>query len=155
MSTTSNWTYKGKEVINYEDLPGAPLGFVYIIHNKTKDKYYVGKKQIITESKVRLTKKEKELPENRRKTFKYPRREMSGWKKYKGSNKILQEDIKKGDKYEKAIIALCWTKKGMTYKETETMFLNNVLEGKDFYNDNILGKFYRKDLESEKELSKS
>ncbi len=45
------------------------------------------------------------------------------------------------------VLMLCKTKKQLTYCETKYLFQYNVLEDDRFINDNILGKFYRKDLE--------
>jgi hypothetical protein len=41
---------------------------------------------------------------------------------------------------------ICKTKKQLTYWETKSLFHYNVLEDERYMNDNILGKFYRKDL---------
>ena len=41
------------------------------------------------------------------------------------------------------------TKKLLTYYETQTLFVYRVLEEPEMYfNDNILGKFFRKDFDS-------
>jgi hypothetical protein len=44
------------------------------------------------------------------------------------------------------VLRLCKTKKELTYYETKFLFDYNVLENDTYMNDNILGKFYRKDL---------
>ena len=44
------------------------------------------------------------------------------------------------------VLKLCKTKKELTYWETKMLFQYNVLEDDCYINDNILGKFFRKDL---------
>ena len=45
------------------------------------------------------------------------------------------------------VLKLCKNKKELTYWETKMLFQYNVLEDDRYINDNILGKFYRKDLQ--------
>ena len=74
----------------------------------------------------------------------------SDWKKYWGSNKTLLE-LKKTEpieNFKREILIMCPTKKLLTYYETQTLFVYRVLEEPDLYfNDNILGKFFRKDFD--------
>ena len=64
-----------------------------------------------------------------------------------GSSKELLADIKESgeDVYMRDILHFCYSKKQLTYYEINYQMKYNVLEV-DSYNDNILGKFYRKDL---------
>ena len=60
--------------------------------------------------------------------------------------------IKEGKQFEfeKYILKLAPNKKLLTYYETKYLFVYDVLERPDeYYNDNILGKFYTKDLENQ------
>ena len=41
---------------------------------------------------------------------------------------------------------VAYSVKELTYREFEQLVINQVLEKEEYYNDNILGKFYRKDL---------
>jgi hypothetical protein len=66
----------------------------------------------------------------------------SNWKDYLGSGK----GYRKCDVIEKYIIRTCQTKKQLCYYEAFELFAGRVLLDKTFYNDNILGKFYRRDL---------
>jgi len=50
------------------------------------------------------------------------------------------------DEMVRIVLRLCKTKKELTYYETKFLFDYNVLENDTYMNDNILGKFYRKDL---------
>ncbi len=69
----------------------------------------------------------------------------SDWKTYYGSASEIKSLPK--DEMKRYVLMLCKTKKQLTYCETKYLFQYNVLEDDRFINDNILGKFYRKDLE--------
>ena len=71
----------------------------------------------------------------------------SGWKHYYGSSKELIADIKLlgVEKFRREIIYLAKGKKQLTYLELKAQFEHDVLEINS-YNDNIAGKFFRKDL---------
>jgi hypothetical protein len=67
-----------------------------------------------------------------------------------GSNKELQELIKTEppENWDKQIVKACPSKKLLTYYETKYLFVYQVLENpEEFWNDNILGKFYTKDFD--------
>jgi ribosome maturation factor RimP len=73
----------------------------------------------------------------------------SDWKAYYGSEieikKILAEG--KHNEFERVILKLVDSKKLLTYFETKYQFVYEVLEHPDkWMNNNILGKFYSKDL---------
>jgi hypothetical protein len=73
----------------------------------------------------------------------------SDWKTYWGSNKQLLADIKEfgAENFDCWIYIQCKTKKQLTYYEMQYQCSEQVLIGKDrSYNDNILGKFFTKDL---------
>ena len=76
----------------------------------------------------------------------------SDWKTYYGSSKPLKEamDNEPIENFERNIIYLAPNKKLLTYFEAKYQFVYQVLEKPDeFYNDNILGRFYTKDLENQ------
>jgi len=53
----------------------------------------------------------------------------------------------KKDEFERTILKMCPNKKSMTYFEVKYQMIYQVLEKPDeFYNDNILGKFYTRDF---------
>lgn len=143
------WLYKNKVINKLEDLPEGTFGFIYKITNKTNGKFYIGKKQIMSQTNVKLGKKELEaLPTQRGKK---PSKKLvikeSNWVDYMGSNKFLLEDIKDlGEKkFIKEILVICPNKKLLTYWELATQCKYDVLQVNS-YNDNLLGKFYRKDF---------
>jgi hypothetical protein len=146
-----NWIYQQKEMQNISDFPDETYGFVYrIIHLESK-KSYIGKKILQNTSKVKLGKKE--LAEyagvvGRRPSYKLAVRE-SNWKSYWGSNKYLKElyDIEPKENFERQILICAPTKKLLTYYEVKFQMIYQVLENPDeFFNDNILGKFFTKDF---------
>jgi hypothetical protein len=118
-----------------------------------KGKKYIGKKVLFHNQKKKLTKVElaEQTGRGRRKTFKVIQKE-SDWKKYYGSNTHLKNQISKGEvtlgDLRKQIIEVAFTKKHLTYLETKILFQLEVLEKPgEYYNDNILGKFFTSDFD--------
>lgn len=146
-----NWIYQQKEMINISDFPDETYGFVYRIIHTESQKSYIGKKILQNTSKVKLGKKE--LAEyagvvGRRPSYKLAVRE-SNWKTYWGSNKYLKElyDEEPKENFERQILVCAPTKKLLTYYEVKYQMVYQVLENPDeFFNDNILGKFFTKDF---------
>ena len=141
------WKYGSKKVESLEDFPENAHGFVYHIKNTVTQKFYVGKKNLQSVTNKPLTKKELLEITDKRKSKKKQVIKESNWKSYWGSNKELLSDIKEygEDKFEKTILKVCFSKKELTYYEIHYQCVHNVLTTNS-YNDNILGKFYRKDL---------
>jgi hypothetical protein len=144
------WLYNGKEIKSTEDLDPDIYGFVYRITHISSGKFYIGKKILFTNRKKRLTKKELaelEPKKGKKPTFKRDIQE-SNWRDYYGSSKTLLAEINTLGKLEfkREILTLCKTKKQLTYWELYHQCVNNVLLI-DSYNDNILSKFFRKDLQ--------
>lgn len=141
-----NWTWQGKEIKDIAELPKNCIGIIYKITNLTNNRYYFGRKTILSRRKKKLTLREKELPENKRKTFKYEETETYGWKNYCGSNKILLQDIKNGDKYFKEIIHICYSKAELTFFETRAIVCSECMLTEDCYNDWFSSKVYKSHL---------
>lgn len=135
----------------YTDISQFPedtYGFVYIITNKTNGRFYVGKKILRNKLSKNLTKKEiSEWSKPGRVPKKKKEIKESNWKDYWGSNKELIEDVQKNgpDNFERKIIQFCRGSKQLTYFETLWQIQYDVLKT-DSYNQNILGKFFRKDV---------
>ena len=132
------WEYK--EEFNPEDY----FGFVYLVTNLESSKKYIGKKFF------HHTKKLPPLKGAKRKRTVV---KESDWKSYYGSSKIIKEDINTlgKDKFKREILRLCHGRKELTYWETKLQFAEGVLEKSDeYYNDNILGKFFTRDLATAK-----
>ena len=122
--STAN-TFTSEDIKSY-------VGFVYLITELDTNKKYIGRKYFY---QLRKTKgKSKRV------------RSESDWKKYYGSSKELLEQIKTKEKnnYKRQILSLHTTKGDVNYEEVKQLFLNNVLEDSDYYNDNINGKWYKK-----------
>jgi len=129
-----NWLYPND--FNTEDY----YGFVYKITNLENNKFYIGKKIFYNTRKLPPLKNMK----RKRTVIK-----ESNWKTYWSSSKFLLEDVKTlgKDKFERTILRLCKTKKEATYWEMHYQCVYEVLlKPESTYNDNILGKFFGKDL---------
>ena len=121
-------------------------GYIYMtVHAKT-GRSYVGKKAFQHTTTKKLGKKElAEIPVTRgKRPSKKTVVKESDWKIYYGSNTEIKSLPK--DELKRYVLMLCKTKKQLTYCETKYLFHYNVLEDDRYLNDNILGKFYRKDL---------
>lgn len=144
---TVNWVYDHKEIKSLNDMPEGTLGFIYRIDNLTTGKYYIGRRTVAGNRKKKLTLKEKQLPENARKTFKYEFLESSGWKTYCGSNSTLKDEINnKGHKYTKTILHYCFSKAEITYLESREILCSGSLQDPLAYNDWIKCLIYKKHL---------
>lgn len=149
----NKWEYNNKEINNLEDIYNINpdiIGFVYIIFNNNNNKFYIGKKTLLTTQNKKLGKKEllnQPITRGRKKTTKLEIKE-SNWKDYIGSNKNLINDAKNNNfnNIKKEILYFATSKKELTYLETRTQFDYRVLERQDCYCDNILSKFYSHDF---------
>ena len=133
------WLYNNEVIKGIEQIPQNTFGFIYqSIYIPTNEKY-LGKKVLYFN---------KTLPPL--KGFKRKRKVLveSDWKKYYGSHDKIKTLLKenKHDDFKREILEFAFNKKHLTYLETKYLFTNNVLENNEYINDNILGKFFRKDL---------
>jgi hypothetical protein len=146
---TPNWLLFKKQIESVDQFPEDTFGFVYKITHIDTNKAYIGKKSLYHNKKHKLTKKqldEQPVTRGRKSTHEILHVE-SDWKTYYGSSKELAADIKLfgKDKFRREIIYLAKGKKKLTYLELKAQFEYDVLEISS-YNDNIAGKFFRKDL---------
>lgn len=133
------WLYKNKVIDSIEAMPEGTFGFIYeVIHNPTGRKY-LGKKVLEFNRTLPPLKGQK----RKRKVVK-----ESDWKTYYGSHAEIKGLIKEGkqEEFTREILQFVPTKKLLTYFECKYLFINEVLEQKEYINDNILAKFYRKDF---------
>lgn len=146
-----NWVYKGKEIKNIEDLPKGTIGFIYKVTHIPSGKNYIGKKILFHSKKVKLGKKELKNLEGvkgRPKSYKIIIKE-SDWKSYYGSEENIKKLIKEGKEldFERNILKCVNDKKLLTYFECKYQFNFEVLEKpNEYFNNNILGKFFTKDF---------
>jgi hypothetical protein len=132
-----------------EEKSNEYYGFVYIITNIKTKKFYIGKKAFIHNKKKKLTKKEiaEHTGAGRKPTTRVDKVD-SGWKSYYGSSKELLADIKiHGEKYfERIVLHLAKNKKQLSFLELQEQIIYRVLFKDNSYNDNIAGKYFRKDF---------
>ena len=146
------WKYKEKVIEKIEDFgDNPPFGFIYVTTYIPTGKKYLGKKSLFSILNKKLGKKEiAQLPitRGRTKTTKQIIKE-SDWKTYYGSEDFIKQKIKekKQNDFTREIIHLVENKKLLTYFECKYQFMYGVLENEEWINQNVLGKFYRKDFE--------
>jgi hypothetical protein len=145
------WLYNNKEISLIEDMPVGTYGFIYMTTHIPTGVSYIGKKSLFHNVKRKLTKKElAEMPITRgRKVTTEVVQKESDWKTYHGSAKPILELLKAGkqDEFKREILHFVNSKKLLTYYECKYLFKYGVLENSlEYFNDNILGKFYTKDF---------
>lgn len=135
-----NWVYKSKKIDCIEDLPEDVMGFIYEV-TFNDGKKYLG-------SKVLYHKRT--LPPLKGKKRKRKKVVESDWLTYFGSFKSqeLKNNIKSGKLYpvEREILKVCYHKKQLGYHETKLLFTKECIESDRYYNGNILGKYFSKDV---------
>jgi len=144
------WLYKDKVINTLEDFPEGIYGFIYITTHNPSGTSYIGKKSLFHNIKKKLTKKElaEQTGPGRKLITKVIQKE-SDWKTYYGSAKPILDMLKEGkhNEFTREILHLVPNKKLLTYYECKYLFTYGVLENPlEYLNDNILGKFYRKDF---------
>ena len=147
-----NWLYNGEEITDISQFSPDTFGFVYQVTTPDGRKY-IGKKVLYHNHKKKLTKVElsEQTGRGRRKSYKIVQKE-SDWKKYVGSNSELKRKLTEGEvtleDLDKQILEIALHKKHLTYLETKYLFCCEVLENpEEYYNDNILGKFFTNDFD--------
>ena len=157
MVTVPSWTYNGHIITEITDMPKGTYGFIYeTVHRPTGTKY-LGKKVLFFERNKKLGKRALEALREERKAKgiggRVPLKQKiiteSDWKDYYGSHKDILKLVKEHSvmEFERKILQYVPNKKLLTYFECKYLFINEVLENKNSYiNDNVLGKFYRKDF---------
>jgi len=137
----SKWLHQGVEITSLEQVPEGAVGFIYLITHSS-GKYYVGKKQLFSSRRTRLSKREKEATMSR-KTFKTTVSESS-WLDYWSSCKELQQEVKElgEEHFQREIIEFCFSKRDLNYREVWHQFRLDVLEN-NTYNGNIASRWFK------------
>ena len=157
MVTIPQWIYKGKVVTEIDDMPDDTYGFIYKVIHLPSGKKYIGKKVLYFERNKRLGKRALQVlrEERAKKGIKgrVPLKQKviteSDWKDYHGSHLEIKRLLDKDGpmSFQRQILSYVKSKKELTYYECKELFINEVLErDTEYINDNILGKFYRKDF---------
>ena len=160
MVTVPQWTYNGQIITEIDDMPEGTYGFIYKVIHTPSLKKYIGKKVLYFERNKRVGKRALEaLREERAKKGikgRVPLKQKviteSDWKDYYGSHLEIKRLLEKDGPmaFQKQILSYVKSKKELTYYECKELFINEVLERDNQYiNDNILGKFFRKDFLNE------
>lgn len=155
--TDPTWIYGVNPVANIEGMPEGTYGFIYEVTHIPTNKKYLGKKVLYFERNKRLGKKALEALKEERKSkglkgrtpLKQKVISESDWKTYYGSQKEILQLVKDGNQkdFKREILQYVVNKKQLTYYECKYLFTKEVLENRNNYiNDNILGKFFRKDF---------
>ena len=161
MPTLPTWTFQGRLITEISDMPKGTYGFIYETFHKPSGLKYIGKKVLYFERNKRLGKKALEALREERKAKgiggRVPLKQKvvteSDWKDYYGSHKDILKLVKESKDlradFERRILDFVPNKKLLTYFECEHLFINEVLEtySHQYINDNVLGKFYRKDFD--------
>ena len=159
--TDPTWLHNGLPISNIKGMPENTYGFIYEVTHIPTGKKYLGKKVLYFERNKRLGKRALEALKQERKAKgiggRTPLKQKviteSDWKTYYGSQKEILELVKEGNErdFKREILQFVKDKKQLTYFECKYLFINEVLETRNNYiNDNILGKFYRKDFIDDK-----
>ena len=126
------WLYKGEPLL---EIPKGIFGFVYLITCLSSGKLYIGRKY------SKSLRKPKDG--GRRKSSE------SDWRAYYSSNEWIKEQIKSGrarNTFKREILHLCETQGKTNYFEVKEQFSRGVLENDNYLNDNINGKWYKKNV---------
>tara|TARA_R110000744_G_scaffold145058_3_gene257232 strand:- start:3718 stop:4206 length:489 start_codon:yes stop_codon:yes gene_type:complete len=161
MEEAITWTYESQPIENISDMPLNTYGFIYEVEHIPSGRRYLGKKVLYFERNKRLgiralaaLKEERKLKGiGGRTPLKQKVVTESDWKTYYGSQKEILQLVKEGKTtdFSRKILKYVRDKKQLTYFECKYLFINEVLERSNKYiNDNILGKFYRKDFFNDK-----
>lgn len=153
------WIYNGN-VLTQDMIPIGTIGFTYLIVCIDKEhpsyyRRYIGKKLMSTTRNVKKNKtelREQGLDKPNKRT-KQPRVrglkktviKESDWMNYNSSNTEVKALIdEKPESFKKIIIHFCKSNRELTYYEAKLLFNNSAIEDEKYWNDNILGTFYKK-----------
>jgi hypothetical protein len=153
MITIPTWIYKGKIITELLDMPENTFGFIYEVTHIPSGRKYLGKKQLISVQRKALGKKELALIVDKRASKKKTVTKETDWKTYYGSNPTIKQMLVEGkhDEFTREILMFVPTKKLLTYYEDKYLYINEVIEeGSIYFNDNISGRFFKKDFDTSK-----
>jgi hypothetical protein len=147
------WLYQNKEIKELTDIPESTFGFIYEVTHTPTGRKYLGKKQLISVQRKALGKKELALITDKRASKKKTVTKETDWKTYYGSNPTIKQMLKEGkhEEFTREILMFVPSKKLLTYYEDKYLYVNEVIEeGSIYFNDNISGRFFKKDFDTSK-----
>jgi len=147
---TMGWSYQGRAITEISDMPEGTIGFIYKITNHQTGEYYIGKKSLYSHRTLPPLKgykrKRKVIKESKWKDYRSSNTSVQMWFHENEAARLANNEAEINDSLELKILRFCKTPKSLTYYEVEELFHHRVLQDELSLNDNILGKFFRKDL---------
>jgi hypothetical protein len=150
-----SWIFADKLVTD-DDIPSYGHGFIYRIVHIPTGRFYIGKKSLTSTRTKKLGKRElQQIKEDRkangisgRTPIKKVVKSVSDWQNYYSSNIWIKDEVKggKAEEFHREILQFCHSKKNLSYWEMWWQFHYDVLRNEASINDNIGGRFYRKDV---------
>lgn len=126
------WMYKGSEVD--ETLVLDHARFVYLITDLVTGKMYIGKKFVWSRRKVKGKTRRQKIESN--------------WKTYFSSNNTIKKIGKETpERFSREILVLCNSEAETNFKEVVEIIKRDALWRPDYMNDNLSGKYFRKNVE--------
>ncbi|NDU95658.1 hypothetical protein [Spirosoma terrae] len=142
------WLYNRQPI---EELPSEAFGFVYLIEHLPSKRRYIGRKNKTSVKTKKMTKADlaaQKLTCPRCRKTKMKVSSESDWRTYFGSNQTLKELVKQEPTahFRRTILELAHGPKHLTYLEMKHIFAHNALEDPRYFNDNIQGSIFQRDL---------
>lgn len=132
--TLSPWQHQGRDFAPTPEDLAQHVGFVYLITEVSSGRRYVGIKGFWSFRKAEAKKKRRVKSE-------------SDWQKYCTSSATLKAKMRAAPAdYKREILHLCSSKGEMSYLESKELFARAALESDEYFNDNIAGRYYRKNV---------
>ena len=134
-----SWKYQNKEITDMDGVPEGAYGFIYILTD-VSGYFYLGKKNLystITKKPLKGTKKKRVVTT------------ISKWLEYCSSNKYFKQ-LEPWEIVDRTIIDFAYTKKHLSFLETEALFSLQVLRNPMSKNRNIGGKWFPADIPGNK-----
>jgi hypothetical protein len=150
-----SWIFADK-LVTVDDIPENAHGFIYRIVHIPTGRFYIGKKSLTSSRTKKIGKRELVKIKEERKangiSGRLPSKRVvksdSDWMDYFSSNEWIKGEVKagKGEEFSREILQFCHSKKNLSYWETWWQFHYDVLNNENSLNDNVGGRYYRKDV---------
>jgi hypothetical protein len=150
-----SWIFADK-LVTVDDIPENVHGFIYRIVHIPTGRFYIGKKSLTSYRTKKIGKRELvKIKEERKANGIFGRlpskrvvKSDSDWMDYFSSNDWIRSEVKAGksEEFSREILQFCHSKKNLSYWETWWQFHYDVLNNENSLNDNVGGRYYRKDV---------